>query len=81
MPEVIEATDMPEDGGERISRLLVSGWWGVSQHLHYGTEILLVDRQGREERRGASKCGEDWARYTTRPQRTACAAPLTPAVG
>lgn len=41
-PEVIRARYTPEDGVERESLLLVSGWWGVARHFHYVPELALA---------------------------------------
>lgn len=41
-PEVIHATYYTEDGEEKKSLLLVSGWWGVSRHFHYIPELLAA---------------------------------------
>jgi 7-dehydrocholesterol reductase len=39
-PEVIHATYTTEQGQQKQSLLLVSGWWSVSRHFHYLPEIL-----------------------------------------
>lgn len=39
-PEVIVATYTTEQGEQKQSLLLVSGWWGISRHFHYIPEIL-----------------------------------------
>jgi 7-dehydrocholesterol reductase len=41
-PETMAARYVTADGKERESLLLVSGWWGVSRHFHYVTEIGLA---------------------------------------
>jgi len=41
-PEVIRAKYTVQDGKERESLLLVSGWWGVSRHFHYVPELTLA---------------------------------------
>lgn len=38
--EFITAKYTTEDGRERTSILLTSGWWGLSRHIHYIPEIL-----------------------------------------
>jgi len=40
-PKVIRAKYETSDGKSRDSLLLVSGWWGISRHIHYIPEILL----------------------------------------
>lgn len=40
-PDIIRAKYMMENGEERESILLASGWWGLSRHFHYVPEILL----------------------------------------
>eukprot|EP01125_Pyxidicula_operculata_P006188 TRINITY_DN2154_c0_g1_i1.p1 TRINITY_DN2154_c0_g1~~TRINITY_DN2154_c0_g1_i1.p1 ORF type:complete len:437 (-),score=84.22 TRINITY_DN2154_c0_g1_i1:52-1362(-) len=39
-PKVIHAKYITEDGKQHQSVLLYSGWWGMSRHFHYITEIL-----------------------------------------
>lgn len=39
-PTFITAEYTTEDGQERTSLLLTSGWWGLSRHIHYIPEIL-----------------------------------------
>jgi len=41
-PEVIRAKYTPEDGEERESLLLASGWWGFARHFHYVPELTLA---------------------------------------
>jgi 7-dehydrocholesterol reductase len=41
-PELIEAEYTTEDGETRKSLLLVSGWWGISRHVHYVAEIAAA---------------------------------------
>ncbi len=41
-PEVIRAKYTPEDGRERTSLLLVSGYWGIARHFHYIPELALA---------------------------------------
>ncbi len=41
-PEYIEATYVTDDGEERRSLLLTSGWWGISRHFHYLPELLAA---------------------------------------
>ena len=41
-PEVIRAKYVTEDGRQRESLLLVSGWWGVARHFHYVPELMLA---------------------------------------
>lgn len=38
----IVATYVTEGGERRTNKLLVSGWWGVSRHIHYVPEILAA---------------------------------------
>ena len=40
-PEVIRAKYTPDDGKERESLLLVSGYWGIARHFHYIPELAL----------------------------------------
>ena len=40
-PDIIRAKYRIENGEERESILLASGWWGLSRHFHYVPEILL----------------------------------------
>ena len=40
-PDIIRAKYTMENGEERESILLASGWWGLSRHFHYVPEILL----------------------------------------
>lgn len=40
-PDIIRAKYTIENGEERESILLASGWWGLSRHFHYVPEILL----------------------------------------
>lgn len=40
-PDIIRAKYRIENGEERESILLASGWWGLSRHFHYIPEILL----------------------------------------
>lgn len=40
-PDIIRAKYITENGEERESILLASGWWGLSRHFHYVPEILL----------------------------------------
>lgn len=42
IPTFIEAKYTTGEGKERHSRLLTSGWWGVSRHLNYVFEISLA---------------------------------------
>lgn len=39
-PDIIIATYSTEDGQNKESILLTSGWWGLSRHFHYVPEIL-----------------------------------------
>jgi 7-dehydrocholesterol reductase len=39
-PVIIRATWTTEEGDERKSILLVSGWWKIARHFHYVPEIL-----------------------------------------
>lgn len=41
-PNIIRAKYTLEDGQEKESILLASGWWGLSRHFHYIPEILLA---------------------------------------
>ena len=41
-PDIIRAKYTMENGEERESILLASGWWGLSRHFHYVPEILLA---------------------------------------
>jgi len=41
-PEVIRAKYTPDDGRERESLLLASGWWGFARHFHYVPELTLA---------------------------------------
>jgi len=41
-PKVIRAKYRLENGEERQSLLLVSGWWGVARHFHYVPELTLA---------------------------------------
>lgn len=41
-PELIRAKYQLENGEERESILLASGWWGMSRHFHYIPEIMLA---------------------------------------
>lgn len=41
-PQLIHATYVDQQGVERNSILLVSGWWGISRHFHYLLEISLA---------------------------------------
>ncbi|XP_071160090.1 uncharacterized protein [Mytilus edulis] len=41
-PNIIRAKYTLEDGQEKESILLTSGWWGLSRHFHYIPEILLA---------------------------------------
>lgn len=41
-PDVIRARYTLENGQEKESILLASGWWGLSRHFHYIPEILLA---------------------------------------
>jgi len=41
-PEVIRAKYTPDDGQERESLLLASGWWGFARHFHYVPELTLA---------------------------------------
>lgn len=41
-PHIIRAKYILENGQERESILLASGWWGMSRHFHYIPEILLA---------------------------------------
>ena len=41
VPDIIRAKYTIENGEERESILLASGWWGLSRHFHYVPEILL----------------------------------------
>jgi 7-dehydrocholesterol reductase len=41
-PEVMSARYVTADGEARESLLLCSGWWGLSRHFHYVTEIGLA---------------------------------------
>ena len=41
-PETMTAKYVTTDGKERESLLLVCGWWGLSRHFHYVTEIGLA---------------------------------------
>ena len=39
-PRIIHARYRTEDGVERKTVLLASGWWGLARHFHYCAEIL-----------------------------------------
>lgn len=41
-PKYIVAKYTTEDGKNRTSLLLVSGWWGVARHFHYIPEITAA---------------------------------------
>lgn len=41
-PEIIRAKYQLENGEERESILLASGWWGLARHFHYVPELLLA---------------------------------------
>uniref|UniRef100_A0A2C9JUP7 7-dehydrocholesterol reductase n=2 Tax=Biomphalaria glabrata TaxID=6526 RepID=A0A2C9JUP7_BIOGL len=41
-PEIIRAKYQLENGDEKESILLASGWWGLSRHFHYIPEIMLA---------------------------------------
>ncbi len=41
-PETMTAKYVTADGQERESLLLLCGWWGLSRHFHYVTEIGLA---------------------------------------
>ncbi len=41
-PETMTAKYVTADGKERESLLLLCGWWGLSRHFHYVTEIGLA---------------------------------------
>lgn len=41
-PELIHAEYKTADGKTHKSLLLASGWWGLSRHFHYVTEICLA---------------------------------------
>jgi len=41
-PKILMAKYKTTDGKEHQNILLLSGWWGVSRHAHYVTEILLA---------------------------------------
>lgn len=41
-PNIIRAKYTLENGQEKESILLASGWWGLSRHFHYIPEILLA---------------------------------------
>jgi len=40
-PQVMKAKYFTADGKQRENLLLMSGWWGVSRHIHYVAEITL----------------------------------------
>ncbi|XP_077864921.1 7-dehydrocholesterol reductase-like [Saccoglossus kowalevskii] len=39
-PEYIQCSYVSSDGTERQSKLLVSGWWGVSRHMNYTGDLM-----------------------------------------
>jgi 7-dehydrocholesterol reductase len=39
-PSLIHATYKTQDGEEKKTQLLASGWWGLSRHFHYVPEII-----------------------------------------
>lgn len=41
-PELIHAAYIDQNGNQKKSLLLVSGWWGISRHFHYLLEISLA---------------------------------------
>ena len=41
-PVVVKAPYTTESGEKKINILLASGWWGVSSHSHYLTELLAA---------------------------------------
>lgn len=41
-PKLIHANYKNQQGVEKQSLLLVSGWWGISRHFHYVLEIALA---------------------------------------
>ena len=41
-PSLIHATYKTKNGETKHSILLYSGWWGVSRHFHYVTELLAA---------------------------------------
>ena len=40
MPKYIDATYMSGDGEERKSKLLLSGWWGITRHMNYTGDLM-----------------------------------------
>jgi len=40
-PKSINATYTTLDGASRQTKLLVSGWWGISRHMNYTGDLLL----------------------------------------
>jgi len=40
-PRLLKAKYFTSDGNQRENLLLMSGWWGVSRHIHYVAEITL----------------------------------------
>ncbi|XP_054762687.2 7-dehydrocholesterol reductase-like [Lytechinus pictus] len=40
MPKYIDATYTSGDGQERKSKLLLSGWWGVTRHMNYTGDLM-----------------------------------------
>jgi 7-dehydrocholesterol reductase len=40
VPETIPASYTAQDGSQRQSQLLVSGWWGVSRHMNYTGDLM-----------------------------------------
>lgn len=39
-PKYLEATYYSGDGEERRSKLLLSGWWGVTRHMNYTGDLM-----------------------------------------
>ena len=39
-PEYLEAKYYSSDGKQRRSKLLLSGWWGVTRHMNYTGDLL-----------------------------------------